>query len=194
MWKSKRKSGNQRGNGSLSGDFCSSHFPVKIQLCTHWDGIPVDAMTSETPSPPKSPLKNPYLYSSVLIIGVILYVSYVIYSRYESSKDYERQTRQRQAEQRREEDRLAVEQLGGSELAIRGLYISPRAIHPGETAQLCYDVANAKTVTLDPPAGDVWPSHSRCLIISPRKSTTYTLTITDAAGKTVSQAVELPVR
>jgi hypothetical protein len=174
--------------------FGSAHLPVKIKLCTLWDGTLVDAMTSETPPSPKSLLKNPFLYSSLLIIGVILYVSYVIYSRYESSKEYERQTKERQAEQRREEDRLAVEQLGGSELAIRGLYISPRAIHPGETAQLCYDVANAKTVTLDPPAGAVWPSHSRCLNLSPRKTTTYTLTITDAAGKTVSQSVELPVR
>ena len=151
-------------------------------------------MTPETSPSPKPLLKNPFLYSSLLIVGVILYVSYVIYSRYESSKEYERQTKERQVEQRREADRLAVEQLGGSELAIRGLYISPRTIHPGETAQLCYDVANAKTVTLDPPAGEVWPSHSRCLNLSPRKTTTSTLTIADAAGKTVSQTVELPVR
>ena len=172
----------------------SAHIPVKIEFRTLWNGTLVDAMTPETPSPPKPLFKNPFLYSSVVILGVILYVSYVIYSRYESSKEYERQTKERQAEQRREEDRLAVEQLGGSELAIRGLYVSPRAIHPGETAQLCYDVANAKTVTLDPPVGEVWPSHSRCLNISPRKTTTYTLTIQDAAGKTVSQTVELPVR
>ena len=140
-------------------------------------------MNSETPTPKKSPLKNPFLYSSLLILGVILYVSYVLYARYESGKLYERQTKERQNEQRRENDRLAVEQLGGSELAIRGLYVSPRAIHPGESAQLCYDVANAKTVTLDPPSGEVWPSHSRCLNISPRKTTTYTLTIQDAAGE-----------
>jgi len=151
-------------------------------------------MNPETPPPLKSPFKNPFLYSSLVILGVILYVSYVLYSRYESSKEYERQTKERQSEQRREEDRLAIEQLGGSELAIRGLYVSPRAIHPGETAQLCYDVANAKTVTLDPPAGEVWPSHTRCLNIAPSKTTTYTLTIKDAAGKTVSQSVELPVR
>jgi len=150
-------------------------------------------MNPETPSPRKSPLKNPFLYSSLVILGVILYVSYVLYSRYESSKEYERQTKERQNEQRREEDRLAVEQLGGSELAIRGLYVSSAAIHPGESAQLCYDVANAKTVTLDPPAGDVWPSHSRCLNISPRKTTTYTLTIANAAGNKVSQTVELRV-
>jgi hypothetical protein len=151
-------------------------------------------MIPETSSPPKSPFKNPLLYSSFVILGVLLYVSYVLYTRYESSQAYERQTRERQAQQRREEDRLAVEQLGGSELAIRGLYVSPRAIHPGESAQLCYDVANAKSVTLDPPAGEVWPSHTRCLNISPRKTTTYTLSIKDAAGNTVSQTVELPVR
>jgi len=150
-------------------------------------------MIPETPAPPKSPFKNPFLYSSLLIFAVILCVSYILFTRYESSREYERHTRERLSEQRREDDRLAVEQLGGSELAIRGLYVSPRTIHPGESAQLCYDVANAKTVTLDPPAGEVWPSHSRCLNISPRKTTTYTLTIKDAAGKTVSQSVELPV-
>jgi hypothetical protein len=150
-------------------------------------------MNPEPFTSPKSPFKNPFLYSSLLIFAVILYVSYVLYARYQSSREYERQTKQRQSEERREEDRLAVEQLGGSELAIRGLYVSPRAIHRGETAQLCYDVANAKTITLDPPAGEVWPSHSRCLNISPRKTTTYTLTIKDAAGKAVSQSVELPV-
>ena len=151
-------------------------------------------MIPESSPSPKSPFKNPFLYSSLLLLGVLLYVSYVLYARHESSKQYQRKLEEHQTEQRREEDRLAVEQLGGSELAIRGLYVSPRAIHAGGTAQLCYDVANAKTVTLDPPAGEVWPSHSRCLNITPKKTTTYTLTIKDAAGKTVSQSVELPVR
>jgi len=86
-----------------------------------------------------------------VILGVLIYVSYILYARYESNRQYLEKTEERQAEQRREEDRLAIEQLGGSELAIRGLYVSPRSIHSGETAQLCYDVANAKTVTLDPP-------------------------------------------
>ena len=150
-------------------------------------------MNPETPPREKSPLKNPFLYSSLVILGVLLYVSYVLYARYESSKAYERQREEREARQRREADRLAVEQLGGSELAIRGLYVSPGAIHPGESAQLCYDVSNAKTVALDPPAGEVWPSHSRCLNISPRKTTSYTLTIADAAGNKVSQEVRLRV-
>ncbi|HET7108384.1 MAG TPA: hypothetical protein VFI38_16340 [Candidatus Acidoferrum sp.] len=151
-------------------------------------------MIPETPVPSKSPFKNPFLYSSIVILGVLLYVSYILYARYESNRQYQRKMEERQAQQRREEDRIAVEQLGGSELAIRGLYVSPRSIRPGETAQLCYDVANAKTVTLDPPSGAVWPSHTRCLNISPRKTTSYTLSIKDAAGKSVSQTVELVVR
>ena len=150
-------------------------------------------MNPETPPTQKSPFKNPLLYSSLVIFAVALYVTYVLFARYVSNQQYERQTKARQEQQRREDDRLAVEQLGGSELAIRSLYVSPRAIHPGESAQLCYDVANAKTVTLNPPIAAVWPSHSRCLNLSPRITTTYTLTIKDAAGKTVSQSVELPV-
>src|SRR5580700_10843138 len=142
----------------------------------------------------KSILKNPFVYSSLLILVVAGYVVYILVSRYESNRQYVERNTEKQAEQRREDDRRAVEQLGGSDLAIRSMYVAPAAIKRGESAQLCYDVANAKTVTLDPPVGEVWPSHSRCLNISPRKTTTYTLTIKDAAGKTVSQTVELPVR
>src|SRR5258708_5974179 len=151
-------------------------------------------MNPETPSPPKSPFSNPFLYSSLVILGVLLYVSYILYVRYEPTKQYEPKKRERQTEQRREEDRPAVEQLGGSDLAIRGFYISPAAIHPGESAQLCYDVANAKTVTLDPPAGEAWPSHTRCLNISPRNTTPYTLSILGPAGNNVSQPSTPPIR
>lgn len=145
-------------------------------------------------APLKSPLKNPYLYSSLLLLAVAVYVGYILLSRYQSNRDFERRNLEKAAEQRRENDRKAVEQLGGSDLSIRGLYVSPASIRRGETAQLCYDVANAKSVTLDPPEGEVWPSHSRCLILSPKKTTTYTLTITDANGQKVSQTVDLKVR
>ena len=151
-------------------------------------------MNLEPASPPKSRWRNPFLYSSVILGCVALYAVYVLISRYESNVRYERQTRERQKEQRREDDLRAVEQLGGSELAIRGFYVSPAVIRSGESAQLCYDVANAKTVTLDPPVAAVWPSHSRCFDVSPKKTTIYTLSIADVAGKVVSQTVELRVR
>ena len=145
-------------------------------------------------SPPKSPLRNPLLYSSALVLCVAVYVVFILFTRYESARRYEAQTKVREGAQRRANDAAAVEQLGGSELAIRGLYVSPRAVHRGESAQLCYDVANATQVALDPPVGAVWPSHSRCLNVFPKKTTTYTLTITGASGKTVSEQVDLKVQ
>jgi hypothetical protein len=139
-------------------------------------------------------LKNPFIYSGLVLVVVAAYVLFVLLSRYESDRTYQRQNAKRAAEQQRESDRNAIEQLGGSDLAIRAFYVAPAEIRRGGTAQICYDVANAKTVTLDPPAGEVWPSHDRCLDVSPAKTTSYTLTITDSAGKTASQAVELQVK
>jgi hypothetical protein len=134
------------------------------------------------------------VYTSLILGCVALYVVYVVYSRYESNRRYEQQTRQRQSERRHEDDARAVEQLGGSDLAIRGLYVSPLVIVPGQSAQLCYDVANAKTVRLDPPVAEVWPSHSRCINVSPKKTTLYKLSITGTNGDVLSEAVELRVR
>jgi hypothetical protein len=67
-------------------------------------------------------------------------------------------------------------------------------VRRGETVQLCYGVANAKTVTLVPQDNPVWPSYSRCVDVKPAKTTTYTLTATDAAGHAVTQNLEIKVR
>jgi hypothetical protein len=151
-------------------------------------------MDTGTNAPQKSLLKNPYVYSSIVILAVVVYVAYVLVTRYESNRDFERRNVEKASEQRREDDRKAIEQLGGSELGIRGVSLSPASIRRGESAQLCYDVANAKTVTLDPPEAEVWPSHSRCVNLSPKKSTRYTLTIADASGQKLSQSIDLQVR
>ena len=151
-------------------------------------------MTLDSSAPAKSRWRNPLVYTSLILGCVALYVVYVFFSRYDSNRRYERQSRQRQSEQRQQDDARAVEQLGGSDLAIRGLYVSPSAIAPGQSAQLCYDVANAQTVTLDPPVAEVWPSHSRCINVSPKKTTQYRLSIAGATGDVVSEAVELRVK
>lgn len=151
------------------------------------------SLNPDSPGSRKSPWKNPFLYSGAVVACVAIYIGFVLLTRYQSNRDFERRDAAQKAEQQREDDRRAVEQLGGSDLAIRSLYLSPGLIRRGEKAQLCYDVANAKTVTLDPPAGEVWPSHSRCVDLAPQRTTTYTLTITDAGGKTATESVELEV-
>jgi hypothetical protein len=130
----------------------------------------------------------------MLIILVAAFVLYIMLERYLSKRAFEDRIAREQAAKRLEVDRLAIKQLGGSELAIRSLYLSPPTVHPGQTAQLCYDVANAKTVTLEPPIAEVWPSHSRCIDLKLKQSTTFTITIADAAGKTISQSVDLKVQ
>jgi hypothetical protein len=139
---------------------------------------------------PKKVFKNPFFYSSILIGVAALYVGFVFYSRSEENKAIERHA----AEKKIEEDRHTVEMLGGKSLEIQSFCATPGVIHRGETVQLCYGVANAKKVTLDPSAGLVWPSYARCLDAYPTKNTTYTLIAKDAAGTTKTATVTVQVR
>jgi hypothetical protein len=147
------------------------------------------------PSPPsKSIFKNPSLYSYSLLVIAILSVAWILFSRWEENRSIENRSRQERTQKQLEEDRATLEQMGGKELAIQNFYATPGSIRRGETVQLCYGVANAKTVTLEPQSNPVWPSYSRCVDVSPAKTTTYTLTISDAAGHTKSQSLEVHVR
>lgn len=142
----------------------------------------------------KSLLKNPLLYSSVILAVVLLFVVITMFSRWLDTRQIERRAAEERAEKQREQDRAAVEQMGGSNFSILDFYASPRVIRRGETAQLCYGVSNAKSVTLEPQNQPVWPSTERCVTVSPIKTTTYTITISDAAGKTKTENVEVQVR
>lgn len=150
-------------------------------------------MPEQNQTPQKSLFKNPLFYSSALILIVGLYVGWVLLSRRQENRAYEHRAEEAQAKKQREADQAAIEQLGGSELAIQMFYATPR-IARGETAQICFGVANAKSVTLEPQTNPVWPSHSLCVDVKPIKTTTYKLTATDADGKAVSQEVKIEVR
>jgi hypothetical protein len=144
--------------------------------------------------PPKSLFKNPSLYSYTLLVIAVLSVAWILFSRWEENRSIENRARQERTQKQLEEDRATLEQMGGKELAIQTFYATPGSIRRGETVQLCYGVANAKTVTLEPQSNPVWPSYSRCVDVAPAKTTTYTLTIADASGRTKSQSLEVHVR
>jgi type II secretory pathway pseudopilin PulG len=147
----------------------------------------------ESQPPQKSIFRNPLVYTSLLILIVAAYVGWILLARHQANRAYEHRAEQAQAQRQRENDQAAIEQLGGTDLAIQMLYATPR-IRRGETAQVCYGVANAKTVTLQPPSGEMWPSHNRCVDVKPLKTTTYTLVATATDGKSVSQQVTVEVR
>lgn len=150
-------------------------------------------MLSDPNSDSKTVRKNPLLYSSIVIGIALLYVGWIFFSRWQENRAIDQKTKDEAAQKQRENDRAAVEQLGGNEFAIQMFYASPDVISRGESTRLCYGVANAKTVKLEPQSNPVWPSHSRCVEVAPTKTTIYTLTIMDAAGNTKSQTVEVKV-
>jgi hypothetical protein len=151
-------------------------------------------MLAQPDSQKKSAFKNLFLYSwAALVIAALVLVG-ILFSRWHENRSIEKRAKEERTQKQQEQDRLALEQLGGKELAIQNFYASPGVIRRGETVQLCYGVANAKTVRLEPQPNPVWPSYSRCVDVTPTKSTTYTLTIADVAGNTRTQTLEVKVR
>jgi len=129
-----------------------------------------------------------------LFVVALCYSGGFIFYRWEQNREYEKQAREKEDAKKTADDRRAVELLGGNRFEILSFYGSPGIVRRGESAELCYGVSNAKSVRLDPPAGSVWPSPSRCVSVAPTKDTTYTLTATDAAGNTASQSLTIKVR
>jgi hypothetical protein len=130
------------------------------------------------------------IFSSVALIVAGLYVGWIFLNRWQANQELE----QKAATERRSQDRQTFEAMGGNRFDILSFYADPGSIRAGETAELCYSVSNAKSVKLDPPGEPVWPAFSRCVHVSPRKTTTYTFTAEDASGQTKSATVKVKVR
>lgn len=139
---------------------------------------------------PRSALRRFLKFSWLAIALAALVVSGILYSRWDQNRRVEKGA----LEKKREADRRDFEAMGGDRFEIRHFYASPGVIAPGERAQLCYGVSNAKAVRIEPAAGSVWPSYNRCLYISPAKDTTYTLTIEHENGQTKTASLTLQVR
>lgn len=138
----------------------------------------------------KKLLRKRWFYSVLAFTAVLLYLGCVFLWRWDQTRQLER----RAAERKRAEDQRAVEMLGGNRLEILSFYATPGVVRRGEEVQLCYGVANAKTVRLEPQTSAVWPSYGRCVYVTPQTDTTYTLTIEDAEGHTKTATVWVQVR
>lgn len=127
-------------------------------------------------------------------MAVLLYVIWIFFARWQENRQIQRRANEERTAKQLADDRQTVEQMGGKELAIQSFYASAGIVKRGESVQLCYGVANAKTVKLEPQDNPVWPSYNRCVEVSPKKDTTYTLTIEDAAGHTQTQSLDIKVK
>jgi hypothetical protein len=128
-------------------------------------------------------------FTSAAVIIAFLYVGYTFYSRRQDQKDAEQQAAAKQAA----DARKVADLYGGDELKVLTFYATAGPLHRGETAQLCYGVSNAKSVTIEPDVHDAPPSYSNCVKVAPKKDTVYTLTATDKKGDTQQAALTMHV-
>jgi hypothetical protein len=155
----------------------------------------LDAWKSAGQNPgPRPFFKNPLVYTSTLVVIAALYAGSVLFFRWESNRETDRDAAEKAAQEKAVNAQRAFDSLGGNKFGILNFYVAPNLIRPGEQTQLCYGVSNTKEVRLDPPAGAVWPSSARCVYVSPKKDTTYTLTVLDAQGNRKTATATVQVR
>jgi len=123
-------------------------------------------------------MRKAYSIPLVTAAAVVLYLGWVYYTRWSDNRAFVR----RLAEPKEAQDRAIVDAYGGGRLTILGFYATPATILWGEKTQLCYSVSNSKSVRIEPPVENVWPSFSRCVEVAPEKDTVYRLIAEDAAG------------
>ena len=99
-------------------------------------------------------------------------------------------------EARRGDPRVWVRPAGTKPGPVRILefYASKGMVVPGQPAQLCYGVENAKAVRIVPRLQGVFPSHSRCLEVVPEHTTHYTLQAEGFDGTVAIKSFTLAVQ
>lgn len=138
---------------------------------------------------PRQGMSTYVVVTLVVFVLAAAYVGGVFYFRWHG----DRVIREQAAAAKRAEDQKVFEGMGGDRFDILEFFPYPGEMSRGDSTMLCYGVSNAKSVTLEPQPNAVWPAFERCVSVSPKKTTTYTLTATDAAGHTKSATVTVVV-
>ncbi len=136
----------------------------------------------ETEAKPMSLNRKLWLGFSAAALVLIVYVGWIFYSRWHENSEINREVKTENAQKERQQAADTVETLGGEEFKIISFYAEPGEIRRGEDVTMCYGTSNAKSVSIDPSVGDVWPSVNRCFPITPKKTTKYTFTADDGKG------------
>jgi hypothetical protein len=152
------------------------------------------SMLGQPDVPPNPAFKSTKFYLSATILISAMVVGWILVARWVENRGIEKRAEQVRTEKQQEQDRATLDRLGGRDLAILAFYAIPGEVRRGQAVEICYSVANAKSVKLEPQESPVWPSYSRCVNVTPTKTTTYTLTIADASGNTKTQTLEVKLR
>jgi hypothetical protein len=143
---------------------------------------------------PMSANQKLWLGFAAALVIVLCYVGWIFYSRWHENHAINQEVTAERKEKDQRDAAATVESLGGSEFKIISFYASPGEIRRGDTVTMCYGVSNAKSVSIDPPIGETWPSVSRCMQITPKKTTKYTFTADDGKGSTKTSDLTIVVK
>jgi hypothetical protein len=142
-------------------------------------------------SEPRSILRSILPYTTAAVVIAALYVAWTFWSRHESTQQAIQAAEQQKAQHQKD----VYDQISQhGELTFTTFEAAHGVLSRGETTQLCYGVVNAKSVKLDPPVEDIKPSFRHCMDISPKRTTTYTITADDGAGHTKTASLTVRVR
>ncbi len=153
----------------------------------------LDSPESQEPTEPRpsSPLSSILPYTTVALIVALLYVGWTFYSRHEDTRRAEEEAAAKKAAANQ---RVVDAVYGSGALKFTRLSVSQAVLAKGESAQFCYGVVNATTVKMDPPIEQAKPTYNHCLEIAPKKTTTYTITASDASGHSEAKSLTVHVQ
>lgn len=134
-------------------------------------------------------MRKAYRLTLMIAVMIALYLGWTFYSRWSDNQAF----KQRMEKLNTSQESTVSKSYGGGELKILGFYATPPAVRPGESAQLCYSVASAESVRIEPHVDNVWPSYSRCVPVTLSKETTYKLIAEDADGNTATAETTVEV-
>jgi len=132
-------------------------------------------------------------YSTLVVAIATAYSGWIMYSRYRDARDAEERIEKTKRDRVVEAGRWVSDVLG-DEVKILSFAADPGAVRPGGSVLLCYGVANASTVKIEPKVEGVRPAFTHCVEAFPRNTTTYKLTAGDRDGKTATASVTVTVR
>jgi hypothetical protein len=128
-------------------------------------------------------------YTSALFVLALLYLAWTFYARWSNS----RSMRQAADAEKAKADAQIVRMYAG-ELKILSFYTTSGTIRRGRKTLLCYGVASAVKVRIEPGVEPLKPSLSRCVEVSPVKDTLYSLTAEDESGHSVTESLAIHVQ
>jgi len=128
-------------------------------------------------------------YTSAIFVLALLYLAWTYYSRWSNSRSI-----QQAAEAEKVKADAQIVKMYAGDLKILSFYTTSGTIRGGEKTLLCYGVASAVKVHIEPGVEPLKPSLSRCVEVAPAKDTLYTLTAENESGHRATESLTVRVR